>query len=321
MNGLTAQRGAAVRPQGGIEAMVNGLPVVKMNGLGNAIAVIDLRGGEAPLTVAEAHALAAPSVGLGFDQIMALHPATDGADCFMRIYNADGSEAGACGNGTRCVADLLFAETGRDRLVLATEAGALVCTPGDAAHSVTVDMGAPQFAWDRIPLAGPVDDTRAVTVPLDAVPGAAVIRGAGLIGPASVANVGNPHAIFWVEDIDAIDFAALGPLLERHPLFPERVNVSLARVDGPDRITLKVWERGAGLTRACGTAACATMATAVRTGRTGHEATIVLPGGELRLAWRESDGHILMTGPAETEARGLIDRHSLTVRFEAPRAA
>lgn len=301
-------------------AMSTGLPVVKMNGLGNAIAVVDLRGGHAPLTTAEARRLAEPAAGLGFDQIMALHDGAGDVDCFMRIYNSDGSEVSACGNGTRCVADVLFGEGGARRLVLATDAGRLICTPGGRPGTVSVDMGVPRLAWNEIPLAHAVPDTRAVAVPLAGVPGAEAIRGAGLLGPATVVNVGNPHAIFWVVDPDAIDFARLGPVIEHHPLFPERVNVSLARIDRPDRITLKVWERGAGLTRACGTAACATMVAAVLTGRTGRAATIVLPGGELDLSWGE-DGHILMTGPTETEATGVIDRESLAVVLDPARAA
>ncbi len=300
--------------------MVTGLPVVKMNGLGNAIAVVDLRGGHPPLTEDEARRLAEPAVGLGFDQIMALHDGSGDTDCFMRIYNSDGSEVSACGNGTRCVAEVLFAEAGARRLVLATGAGPLICTPGDKAGTVSVDMGVPRLAWSEIPLAHAVPDTRAVEVPLDGIAGATAIRGAGLIGPATVVNVGNPHAIFWVADPEAVDFARLGPVIEHHPLFPERINVSLARVDAPDRITLKVWERGAGLTRACGTATCATMVAAVLTGRTGRAATIVLPGGELALSWGE-DGHIHMTGPTETEAFGTLDRARLAVTFHPARAA
>jgi len=285
------------------------LPVFKMNGLGNAIAVVDLRAGGAPLAEAEARALAQPDLGLSFDQLMALHPGRDGADVVVRIYNRDGSPAGACGNGMRCVADVLFAETDADRLVAETTAGLLPMTRGPA-RTYTVDMGPARFGWDEIPLARPVADTDAVVVPLDAPEAAS-------LGPAACASMGNPHAVFWVDDPAAIDLARIGPMIERHPLFPDRVNVSFARVDGPSAVTVRVWERGAGATLACGSAACAVAALGARTGRTGREVAVGLPGGVLDIAIRPSDGHVLMTGPVETEAVGAIDRATLTVALEA----
>jgi diaminopimelate epimerase len=282
------------------------LPVLKMNGIGNAIAVVDLRAGGAPLSGAEARALADPMRGLCFDQLMALHPAQGGdAAAMVRIYNADGSDAGACGNGMRCVADVLFRETRADRLVVEGPAGPLVCFRGEAA-TYTVDMGPPRFGWRDIPLSHAVADTGTVPLPLE-------VPGAPALGPAAVASMGNPHAVFFVADLDAVDLGRWGPLLERHPLFPDRANITLARVDGPARLTLKVWERGAGLTRACGSAACAAAVLAHRAGRTGRVVEVTLPGGTLRLEWREGDGHVLMTGPVETEAVGFIDRATLGV--------
>jgi diaminopimelate epimerase len=270
-------------------------PVVKMNGLGNEILVVDLRDGAPADTPEEARAIAAAGGGLAFDQIMALHPGRGSADGFMRIYNADGSEVSACGNGTRCVARLLMDENGRRELLLETAAGPLPCT-ADAAGTIAVDMGVPRFGWADIPLAHPVADTAAVAFPdFPELP------------PATVANVGNPHAIFWVDDLARYDLAILGPALEHHALFPERANISLAVATAPHAITLKVWERGAGLTRACGTAACAAIACGARTGRTARQATVTLPGGALALHWRAADDHILMAGPVETEFRGRFD--------------
>jgi diaminopimelate epimerase len=273
-------------------------PFVKMNGLGNEIVVVDLRDGAPAITAAEARAIAGAGGRLAFDQIMALHPGRPGTDGYLRIYNRDGSEVSACGNGTRCVARLLMDETGRDEIVLESAAGLLPCRPGAVADTIAVDMGAPHFGWSEIPLAHAVDDTRAVE--LDPPAPAA-------LGLPSVASMGNPHGIFWVEDVEAHDLARIGPVLEHHPLFPERANISLARVAAPDAITLKVWERGAGLTRACGSAACAAAVSAARTGRTGRQVIVTLPGGVLDILWRDDD-HVLMSGPVETEFVGRFDR-------------
>ena len=282
------------------------LPVYKMNGIGNEIAVVDLRAGGAPLTEAEARALAAPARGLAFDQLMALHPGEGDRAATVRIYNSDGSPAGACGNGIRCVADVLFREAGGDRLVVDGPSGPLVLTRAAAPATYTADMGSPRFGWREIPLAHAVADTDAVEVPLPA--------DAPALGPAVVVDMGNPHAVFW--PAADVDLARWGPVVERHPLFPDRVNVSVARLVGPDHVRLDVWERGAGLTRACGSAACATAVAAHRTGRTGRAVTVDLPGGSLGILWREDDGHVLMTGLVETEATGSIDRASLSVRLE-----
>ncbi|MFK8252838.1 diaminopimelate epimerase [Ancylobacter terrae] len=273
-------------------------PFVKMNGLGNEIVVLDLRDSPVPVPPAAARALARPDV-LPFDQIMALYPPrAGGTDAFVRIINADGSEAGACGNGTRCIALYEAARTGRDRLLFESVAGLLDCTVG-ADGAVTADMGAPRFGWQDIPLAEPFADTRAIELqvgPIDAP----------VLHSPSVVNVGNPHAIFWVDDVEAHDLGRFGPLLENHPLFPERANISLAQLAGTDHLVLKVWERGAGLTRACGSAACASAVAGARTGRTSRRVRVTLPGGDLHVDWRERDDHILMTGPAETEFEGRL---------------
>ncbi len=274
-----------------------------MNGLGNDFVILDARVNGLRASAMLARSLAHRTSGIGADQVVALEP-SERADVFMRIFNADGSEVGACGNVTRCVAVLLAEQTGRAASAIETAAGVLdaQALPPDAAR---VDMGAPRFGWIEIPLAHEVDDTSAVVVGL-AGAGAAADDLAGL-GPASVVNVGNPHCIFWVDDAAAIDLKRIGPALERHPLFPERVNVSVARVDAPHSITLRVWERGAGLTRACGTAACAAAVAAARTGRANRHVTVNLPGGPLDINWRGSDGHIIMTGPVELEFRGEVD--------------
>jgi diaminopimelate epimerase len=279
-----------------------GLPFLKMNGLGNEIVVLDLRGTALRVQPEEARAIArAP--GSHFDQLMVLHdPKAAGTDAFMRIYNTDGSESGACGNGTRCVAWALTrdepAQSRRDSLMLQTRAALLPCRR-EGERVFTVDMGAPRLAWDEIPLAEPFADTTGIELqvgPIDAP----------VLHTPSAVNMGNPHAIFWVDDVEAYDLARVGPLLENHPIFPERANISLAHVTSRESLTLKVWERGAGLTRACGSAACAAAVAAARKDLTGRKVTVTLPGGDLVIHWRESDGHVLMTGPVELEHEGVF---------------
>ena len=276
---------------------------LKMNGLGNEIVVVDLRGTAARVRPDEARAVAADPRSR-FDQLMAVHdPVSPGTDAYLRIYNTDGSEAGACGNGTRCVAWAMLDDPGMTRpsggsLVLETRAG-LLSVSRVAPDAFTVDMGAPRLRWDEIPLRDPFSDTRAIDLRFDA-------DGAPPLRSPSAVNMGNPHAVFWVEDASAYDLSAIGPILETHPIFPDRANIYLASVKSPERIELRVWERGAGLTRACGSAACAALVAAARNGLTGREATVALPGGELRIAWREADGHVLMTGPAELEWEGAF---------------
>lgn len=279
------------------------LPFVKMNGLGNEIVVVDLRGSSKVFTAAEAAAIAAdPSSH--FDQMMVLHrPATSGTESLVRIYNTDGSEAGACGNGMRCVGWVLAKDLGRNQFKVETRAGVLDTVVRDQT-SITVDMGEPKFGWQDIPLAEEFRDTRAIELQIGP------INNPVLHSP-SVVNVGNPHAIFWVDDVDAFDLARLGPMLESHPIFPERANISLAHVTSPESIRLRTWERGAGLTRACGSAACAAAVSAARKRLTGRIVDVALPGGTLNVAWG-ADNHILMTGPVEFEYEGVIDLSKLT---------
>lgn len=269
----------------------------KMNGLANEIVVIDLRGSDRVLSEAEARRIAAGPRSR-FDQLMALHdPVSDGTDAFVRIYNTDGSPAGACGNGTRCIGWIVAQETGRNHLKFETSAG-ILSVDVESMDRITVDMGEPRFGWDEIPLAHPVSDTRSIELQIGPVDHP-VLRA------PSVVNVGNPHAVFWVDDVEAIDLARFGPLLERHPIFPDRANISLVHVTAPRSIRVRTWERGAGLTRACGSAACAALVSAARTGRSGRKAQITLPGGVLEVEWTAAN-RILMTGPAAFEYEGLL---------------
>jgi diaminopimelate epimerase len=269
------------------------LHYVKMNGLGNEIVIVDLRRAPRPIAPEEARAAARREP---YDQLMALYPARGGADALVRIYNNDGSEAGACGNGMRCVASLVGAESGKREMSFETAAGLVSCRR-DADDMFTVDMGAPRWRWDEIPLAKEFPDTRAIELsygPPDAP----------LLSSPSVVSMGNPHAIFWVDDLRAYDLATIGPQLEHHPLFPERSNITLAATVSRDRIIIRTWERGAGLTKACGSAACATAVAAARLNRTGRKVSVQVPGGELGVEWREKDDHVLMTGPVEYEHDG-----------------
>src|SRR6516165_4371783 len=275
-------------------------PFVKMNGLGNEIVVVDMRGQTGAIGAAEARAAAQPN-GAPYDQLMTLHaPRTPGTDGYVRIYNNDGSEAGACGNGMRCIAELLFKETGKSALTLETTAGLLSCWKGDRPLVSTVDMGKPRFAWNEIPLAEKFEDTRAIELQIGPIDKPA-------LHSPSVVSMGNPHAIFWVDDVNGYDLARLGPLLENHPIFPERANITLAQIVARDLIEIRTWERGAGLTKACGSAACAAAVAAARLRRTGRKMKVSLPGGELTIEWREKDDHVLMTGPVEFEFKGRFD--------------
>jgi diaminopimelate epimerase len=260
--------------------------------------VVDLRGSSHVVTAAEARAIAADERSR-FDQMMVLHrPRTPGTAAYIRIYNTDGSEAGACGNGTRCVAWVLTEETGKDHLVVETVAGLLDCRrTGPMAFSV--DMGEPRFGWQDIPLAEEFRDTRAIELQIGPID-------APILHSPSVVSMGNPHAVFWVDDPYAYDLPKIGPMLENHPIFPERANISLAAVKARDHIVLWVWERGVGITRACGSAACAVLVSAARTKRTDRMARVSLPGGDLHIEWRD-DNHVIMTGPTELEHTGTFD--------------
>jgi diaminopimelate epimerase len=275
-------------------------PFTRMNGLGNEIVVVDLRGSQATVSAQEARAAGQPPA-VAYDQLMALHaPRTAGTDAYVRIYNNDGSEVGACGNGTRCIASLLFEETGKNALTFETKSGLLNCWKADTPGLVTVDMGKPHFAWNEIPLAEEFRDTRGIELQIGPID-------KPILHTPSVVNMGNPHAVFWVDDVNAYDLAQIGPLLENHPIFPERANITLADIKSRDHIVIRTWERGAGLTQACGSAACAAAVAAARLKRTDRKVRITLPGGDLFVEWRPSDDHVLMTGPVELEGKGSFD--------------
>ncbi|MCX9146486.1 diaminopimelate epimerase [Erythrobacter sp. WG] len=262
-----------------------------MHGLGNDFVVLDARTRPLPgaMTAALARALADRRTGIGCDQLVLLEPSE--AHAFrMRIFNADGGEVEACGNAARAVA-LLHGEA----VTIATGGGPIALEPLEG--GARVDMGAPRFDWDAIPLAYPMD-TAAMPVgwPMDK----------GVLGGPMAVNVGNPHAVFFVEDADAVELDRLGPLIETDPLFPERVNVNVASLAGPGHLKLRVWERGAGLTRACGTGACASAVAAIRRGLVASPVRVTLPGGDLTIAW-EPGGTILMSGPATEAFRGTFD--------------
>jgi diaminopimelate epimerase len=267
----------------------------KMNGLGNDFVVLDARQRALPLSPDAVRAIADREEGIGCDQIVALEPSAK-ADVFMRIWNADGGEVGACGNAARCVAALVAAERDVANVSIETESGVIGASV-NADRSVTIDMGAPRFAWNEIPLSKPFDDMRAIDI--------GPINDPALVSPSAV-NVGNPHCLFFVDDVEAHDLARLGPALEHHPLFPERANISLVQVLGPSHLKLRTWERGSGLTRACGTAACAAAVAAARRELSGRKVSVSLPGGDLRIEWRETDGHILMTGPYALDYEGTL---------------
>jgi diaminopimelate epimerase len=272
-------------------------PYVKMNGLGNEIVVVDLRGTSERVSPAEAIAVAGRAQ-TRFDQMMVLHdPRTEGTAARIRILNQDGSEAGACGNGMRCVGWVLAREGGEHWLT-ETRAG-LLSIDRLGPLSFTVDMGVPRFGWRDVPLSEPFQDTRYIELEVGPA-------GAPLLSGPSVLSMGNPHCVFFVDRLDVVDLGRVGPMLENHPYFPERANISLARVVDRSTIDLNVWERGAGLTRACGSAACATAVAAVRRRMTDRAVTVNLPGGPLGIVWR-ADEHVMMTGPVELEHEGRFE--------------
>jgi diaminopimelate epimerase len=269
------------------------VPFRKMHGLGNDFVVLDARARPLPITPARAAAIADRRFGVGCDQFIVLEPPPPGADVFMRIRNPDGSEAGACGNATRCIASLVADERKADRIVVRTIAGDLPVErlPGGLWRA---DMGPARLGWADVPLAHEADTLH---LPL----------ALGPVADPAACSMGNPHATFFVDDLDALDIPALGPALERHPIFPDRANIGFAQVLSPDHIRLVMWERGAGMTLACGSGACATIVNAARRGLTGRRARITMPGGDLEMEWREADGHVLMTGPVATAFTGALD--------------
>ena len=278
------------------------MPFRKMNGLGNDFVVLDARTHPVALGADEVRRIGDRSRGIGCDQVIVMEPSQK-ADVFMRIFNADGSEVGACGNAARCVALLAAEETGRSKVSIETSSG-LLSAEVKGADRITIDMGKPRFAWNEIPLAEPFHDTTGIELQIGPID-------APVLHSPSVVNVGNPHAIFWVSDVYAHELARFGPLLENHPVFPERANISLAQVTSRSGLRVRTWERGAGLTRACGTAACAAAVAAARKGLTGRKVTVELPGGVLFIDWADND-HILMCGPAELEFEGTLEPDTLS---------
>ena len=274
------------------------IPFHKMHGLGNDFVVLDFRRGVIPLGAGAVRRLADRRTGIGCDQVILLEPPRHpAAQVLMRIRNADGSEAEACGNASRCVADLLYRETREPRVRIETTAG-LLEAEARADRSFAVDMGPARTAWYEIPLARAMDTDR-------------VDLTSGPLTEAVCTSIGNPHATFFVDDVATVALAVLGPTLEHHPLFPERANIGVAEIRSPRTIRLRVWERGAGITRACGTGACAALVAAHRRGLTERRAAVELDGGALDIAWRE-DGHVIMTGAATLSFEGVFDTDLLT---------
>ena len=276
---------------------MSGRAFIKMHGLGNDFVVIDARTEPLVLSDAQASAVADRKTGVGCDQFIVIEPPKNGrADAAMRIRNADGGEVEACGNATRCVAQLLMREQGKTAVAIDTVAGLLLAEDaGDG--RVTVDFGPARLEWTEIPLARAMD-----TLHVD-------LRLGPLSDPVAV-NIGNPHAVFFVPDADAIDLKTLGPQLEHHPLFPERCNIEAATVLSSTRIRMRVWERGVGITRACGTGACATLVAAARRGLAERRADVILDGGTLEIEWA-ANGHVCMTGPVATSFSGVLDESLL----------
>ncbi|HTH97021.1 MAG TPA: diaminopimelate epimerase [Stellaceae bacterium] len=299
-----AQHPSPARPK--TEPMIlraGSVPFIKMHGLGNDFVVVDARAGGVRIDPVQAARIADRHTGVGFDQLVLLEPArSPHADVFVRFLNADGSESGACGNGTRCAAALLMDENGSNRMVLETLSG-LLPTMRRTDGLVTVDMGPAKLGWREVPLAEAAD-TGHVKIGVEA------------LDEAVCCSMGNPHATFFVEDADALDLARLGPLVEHHPMFPERVNVGVVHLIAPGKLRLRVWERGAGLTLACGSGACAALVAAARRGLVpqhngASKAELVLERGSLVVEWRD-DGHVLMTGPTARSFNGVLGADMLS---------
>ncbi len=269
------------------------LAFIKMHGLGNDFVVVDCRRSSVHLDGVGARAIADRRTGIGCDQVLVIEAPRNGlADAYLRIHNPDGGEAQACGNGTRCVAALMMDESGKSETIIETVAGLLDATRADDGE-ITVDMGRVGLDWRDIPLSEPAD-----TLHLDV--------DAGILSDPVGVNIGNPHAVFFVDDADSVPLADLGPVIERHSLFPEFTNVEAAQVLASDLIRMRVWERGAGITRACGSGACATLVAAHRRGLTGRRADVVVDGGRLGIEWLKDD-HVLMSGPVATSFSGTLD--------------
>lgn len=277
--------------------MTHARPYIRMNGAGNAFIVVQAFEEPFHPTEAEVRALADPASGAGgFDQLIGVEP-SETADAFMRVWNADGSMVQTCGNALRCVGWLLLEATDKEEVVIDTLAGPTTARrAGD--HQVTVDMGAPRLDWAEVPLAEDMD-TRGIELqvgPIDAP----VLHTPGAV------SMGNPHVVFFTDRQDDAFVRGSGSLVEHHPLFPEGVNVGFAKVIDREHIRLRVWERGAGLTLACGTGACAALVATARRGLTDRKATVAVDGGELTIDWDQATGHVFMTGPVEVERTGLL---------------
>ncbi len=269
----------------------------KMNGLGNDFVVIDAREKPISISEAQARAIADRNTGIGCDQLIVMEKSPL-ADVRMRIWNAEGGEVESCGNASRCIADIVMEEKGATSATIETKGGFLV---GKRAGKlmVTIDQGKPRFDWDQIPLSEKFADTRYIELqvgPIDAP----------LMHSPSVVNVGNPHCIFWVRDLNVVNLERVGPMLENHPLFPERTNVEMAKVEARNHVIVTVWERGAGLTKACGTAACAVMAAGYRLKLIDAKCRVTLPGGDLMMSVDPDSGHVIMTGPLQYDYEGVI---------------
>jgi len=273
-----------------------------MNGLGNEFVVFDGRSEPVTITSQTIRALGQENA-IGFDQMISIERSETGADAFMRIHNRDGGEVEACGNASRCIGWLLMGESGKKMATIETSAGLLRAYDSGVREMIIVDMGEPRFRWDEIPLGEEFADTRTIELQIGPIDDP-------ILHSPSAVNIGNPHAIFWVENVETYDLERFGPLLENHPIFPERANISLADVTARDAITVRTWERGVGLTKACGTAACAAAVAAVRKKLVDNKVTVTLPGGKLAIEWRE-DGHVWMTGPVEAEFEGMINTETL----------
>ncbi len=271
---------------------------LKMHGLGNDFVVFDARGHGLSLGPALVRAIADRRLGIGCDQVIVIEKARNGADAAMRILNADGSEVESCGNAARCVARLLMEEKDENATKIETIGGALSCWDAGSG-AVTVDMGAPRFGWREIPLADAVD-TNGFSLAVDAH-----------AFTASAVSIGNPHCVLFVGDAEKAPVAEIGPKIEHHPLFPARTNVEFVSVLSPGRLRMRVWERGTGITRACGTGACAAAVAAHRRGLAARETDVVLDGGVLNVAWRDDPDRILMTGPSSLSFSGDVDLAAL----------
>ena len=268
-------------------------PFLKMNGLGNDFVVVEARSAPFEPTAAQVRAIADRTSGIGCDQLISSAQAS-GADARARFWNADGDEVGACGYGTRCVGWLMMQASGKDEVAILTRAGLLHARRAGE-RLVSVDMGEPGLDWRTIPLSD-AQDTLLMDVPLHP----------GLSEPGTCVSMGNPHIVFFMSELDEAFVRSVGPVIERHPLFPEGVNVGFAQVIDRGRIALKVWERGAGLTQACGTGACAALVAAVRRDLTDRSAVVLTDGGELLIEWRAEDDHVIMTGPAAVDFAGEL---------------